>query len=157
VTTAPETRETDDAARAAARLAHLAYHDPLTGLPNRAGLAEHLDRALGTAEDGCRVALLSIDLDGFKLVNDGLGHAAGDELLCQVARRLEGVRRPSDIVARHGGDEFVMLAELEADVDPAAAAAAIGRRISERMEAPVHGCRCRVSRRRQRRSRHLPR
>jgi diguanylate cyclase (GGDEF)-like protein len=136
VTTAPETRGTDDAARAAARLAHLAYHDPLTGLPNRAGLAEHLDRALGTAEDGCRVALLSIDLDGFKLVNDGLGHAAGDELLCQVARRLEGVRRPSDIVARHGGDEFVMLAELEADVDPAAAAAAIGRRISERMEAP---------------------
>jgi diguanylate cyclase (GGDEF)-like protein len=136
VTTAPETTGTDDAARAAARLAHLAYHDPLTGLPNRAGLAERLRTALAATDRGGRLVLLSIDLDGFKIVNDGLGHAAGDELLCQVARRLEDVRRPTDIVARHGGDEFVLLAEIDADTDAAAAAAAIGRRIGERMEAP---------------------
>lgn len=136
MTAPPETTGTDDAGRAAARLAHLAYHDPLTGLPNRAGLAERLHTGLADADRGGKLVLLSIDLDGFKLVNDGLGHAAGDELLCQVARRLQSVRRPTDIVARHGGDEFVMLAQVEAGGDATAAAAAIGRRIGERMETP---------------------
>jgi predicted signal transduction protein with EAL and GGDEF domain len=102
-------------------LAHLAYHDPLTGLPNRTQLAERLSTALPrTAPGGGSVALLSIDLDDFKLVNDGLGHAAGDELLRQVAARLSSVRRPGDVLARQGGDEFILLVELAAEGDAAA-------------------------------------
>ncbi|HET9125185.1 MAG TPA: EAL domain-containing protein [Solirubrobacteraceae bacterium] len=117
-------------------LAHLAYHDPLTGLPNRTQLAERLRDALRrTAAGGGPVVLFSIDLDDFKLVNDGLGHAAGDELLRQLAARLSTVRRPGDVLARQGGDEFILLVEL-AEGDAATAAAGIGRRITEVLEAP---------------------
>ena len=98
------------------RYRHLAMHDPLTGLPNRALLMERLDRALA-AQDGPEpapgspgnVAILLLDLDGFKLVNDTFGHSAGDRLLEQVARRLERCVRPSDTIARLGGDEFAAL------------------------------------------------
>ena len=97
------------------RLSHLAYHDPLTNLPNRAMFQEHLEVALARAERAGRgVAVLYVDLDDFKLVNDSFGHGAGDELLCEVARRLRAATRTSDVVARQGGDEFLILvADLE--------------------------------------------
>jgi diguanylate cyclase (GGDEF)-like protein len=90
--------------------AHLAYHDPLTGLPNRAQLTERLTDELRTAAaDGGALALLYVDLNDFKLVNDSLGHGAGDELLRRVGARLRGAVRARDVVARQGGDEFMLL------------------------------------------------
>ncbi len=92
------------------RIHHMAHHDSLTGLPNRALLMERLGFALPYARrHGSAIGLVFIDLDGFKLINDGLGHEAGDELLKAVARRLKGVVRESDTVARLGGDEFVVM------------------------------------------------
>jgi diguanylate cyclase (GGDEF)-like protein/PAS domain S-box-containing protein len=92
------------------QIAYLAYHDPLTGLPNRALLQEHLELALArTRRQGKAIALLYLDLDGFKLVNDSLGHPAGDELLCHVTMRLAERRRTMDLLARQGGDEFLLL------------------------------------------------
>jgi diguanylate cyclase (GGDEF)-like protein len=99
-------------ARARDHLAYLALHDPLTGLPNRAQLFNHTVQALARQQrrDG-QVAVLYIDLDRFKLVNDSLGHGAGDTLLIQASQRLLGVTRLSDTVARMSGDEFVVLCE----------------------------------------------
>ena len=98
-------------------LQHMAYHDTLTGLPNRAMFEEHLDLAVARARRYDRsVAVLFMDLDGFKDVNDSMGHAAGDELLCVVAARLREATRDTDLVARLGGDEFlVLLADLPDD------------------------------------------
>jgi diguanylate cyclase (GGDEF)-like protein/PAS domain S-box-containing protein len=98
-------RDVTERRRAEDRLRHAALHDPLTGLPNRAALLEHLDRVL--AEPGARIALSFLDLDGFKVVNDSLGHAAGDEVLCEVGTRLRKCAGPEAFVARFGGDEFV--------------------------------------------------
>jgi diguanylate cyclase (GGDEF)-like protein/PAS domain S-box-containing protein len=92
------------------RLRHLAFHDPLTDLPNRALLLDRLNQLLvRTEREGRSLAVLYLDLDGFKGVNDSLGHAAGDELLRETARRLLQLVRRSDTVARMGGDEFVIL------------------------------------------------
>lgn len=88
------------------RLRRAALSDTLTGLPNRAAFVEHLDRAVGGAER--RFAVLFLDLDGFKQVNDRLGHAAGDELLVHVAERIRRSLRAGDMAARFGGDEFVV-------------------------------------------------
>jgi diguanylate cyclase (GGDEF)-like protein/PAS domain S-box-containing protein len=100
-----------------------AVHDPLTGLPNRVLFLERLAEAL--ARPGAEVAVVLLDIDNFKLINDSRGHAAGDELLMQIAPRLRTALRPEDMVARFGGDEFVMLLEQIGD-DRSAAQVAEG-------------------------------
>ena len=92
-----------------ARLVHQAYHDSLTGLPNRVFFAERLARALTERATAAPVSVLLLDLDRFKVVNDSLGHEAGDRLLVGVARRLAECVRPTDVAARLGGDEFAVL------------------------------------------------
>ena len=111
---------TQDLQKSEERFRHLAYHDPLTGLPNRALLHDHGMRALGRARRARNhVAILFIDLDRFKTINDSLGHSVGDSLLKEVARRIRETVREFDTVARMGGDEFVvLLTDLN---DPAAA------------------------------------
>ncbi len=95
-------------------LAHRAMHDPLTGLPNRALFLDRLDQALARAErSGDRVAVLFVDLDRFKLVNDAMGHKVGDEVLIETGSRLREASRKHDTVARLGGDEFTILCELK--------------------------------------------
>ncbi|WP_420452065.1 EAL domain-containing protein [Ilumatobacter sp.] len=94
----------------AARLSHAATHDSLTGLPNRASIVARLDELLETAGPD-EVAVLFIDLDNFKIVNDSLGHAVGDELLRHVAERFRSVMRVGDQLARFGGDEFVVVVD----------------------------------------------
>jgi diguanylate cyclase (GGDEF)-like protein len=92
------------------RMSHLAQHDVLTGLPNRLLLTDRLDRAVASARRlGSLLAVLFIDLDRFKSINDSLGHATGDQVLQSVASRLVAGVRGSDTVSRHGGDEFVVL------------------------------------------------
>jgi diguanylate cyclase (GGDEF)-like protein/PAS domain S-box-containing protein len=111
-----ERRKASDALEEARReLQHIAFHDPLTSLPNRVAFQDKLDAAIaGCPGKTCAVAVLFIDLDNFKLINDSFGHAAGDELLCAVAGRLQGATRSGDVVARQGGDEFlVLLADIE--------------------------------------------
>jgi diguanylate cyclase (GGDEF)-like protein len=104
----------------ARRMTHLAHHDPLTGLPNRRLLLARLGKALRDAEASRQhVALLFIDLDGFKAVNDGHGHAIGDALLRAVAQRLRARVRAGDTVCRLAGDEFVVLLPSIADREAA--------------------------------------
>ena len=94
------------------QLLFLAEHDPLTNLLNRRAFDNKLDRAIQDAErKGSKLALLFIDLDDFKIVNDQFGHDAGDHVLVQVARRLEECSEGNDFVARFGGDEFVICTE----------------------------------------------
>ena len=121
--------------RAEARLRRLATHDPLTDLPNRTVLRERLVETLARTHETGRTdwAVLFLDLDAFKLVNDSLGHAAGDELLEQVAMRLCKVVRPEDLVCHHGGDEFVILAsDISHEID----AVELAERIEAAMARP---------------------
>jgi diguanylate cyclase (GGDEF)-like protein/PAS domain S-box-containing protein len=128
---------TDQRQREAA-LTHRATHDPLTDLPNRDLLRERLERALAAKGDEVLgVAVLFLDLDGFKAVNDALGHAAGDELLVAVARRLRDRVRGCDTAARFGGDEFVVLLDGVVDREEATAAAeSLARALRRPYELP---------------------
>lgn len=118
------------------RLEHQAYHDPLTGLPNRLLFQDHLGLALTRSQRRplYSFAVLYLDLDRFKVINDSLGHAVGDELLCHVARKLSECVRDVDTVARFGGDEFAILLE---EIGAPREAVRIARRIQESLAAPV--------------------
>jgi diguanylate cyclase (GGDEF)-like protein/PAS domain S-box-containing protein len=128
-----------------ARVHHMAYYDALTGLPNRALLADRLERAMATAQrSGRKLALMFLDLDRFKNINDSLGHMTGDALLKEVAQRLVGAVRTSDTVARLGGDEFVVVVP---GVRGAPECAAVGDKIVEALAAPflIEGCTLHIS------------
>lgn len=118
-----------------ARIHHLAHHDPLTGLPNRFTLEARLDQSLAHARrHGNKVAVMFLDLDRFKTINDSLGHAVGDALLMEIAHRLRTSVRESDTVARLGGDEFVVILP---EVDSANDAAHVAAKIIEQIALPV--------------------
>jgi diguanylate cyclase (GGDEF)-like protein/PAS domain S-box-containing protein len=116
-------RDVTESRLADERIHHLATHDSLTGLANRASFSDQLNGVIARSDKDTRLAVLFIDLDHFKLINDSLGHEVGDALLQQTAARLRDSVRPGDLVARLGGDEFVVLcqdaAELE-DIDAVA-------------------------------------
>ena len=118
------------------QIRYRADHDALTGLPNRALFADRLGSALAVASrHGHRFALLAVDLDYFKAVNDRFGHLAGDALLVETAARLRACVRESDTVARLGGDEFViLLPRINKDAD----AAAVAERILQALGSPFH-------------------
>ena len=122
---------------AEARIAHMAFHDALTGLANRALFEESLALAIGRAQRAeLWVAVLFLDLDNFKQVNDNLGHHCGDELLRQLADRLRESTREADLVARQGGDEFLLLlSDLEA-ADAREAAEGVAVRVERSMADP---------------------
>lgn len=127
-------------------LARAAHHDALTGLPNRMLLADRLHQVRALAKrTGGRIALLFLDLDGFKPINDGRGHEVGDEVLRQVAERLAGCVRESDTLARVGGDEFVILLG-GLDEQAEAAAVSVATKCIAALEAsfPVQGEACRL-------------
>jgi len=115
VATVKAHRMIEDVERTTVQLSYMAQHDPLTGLPNRALLTDRLAQAITLASrHGNKVALMFIDLDNFKRINDSMGHTVGDKLLQSVAKRLQANVRHSDTVSRQGGDEFVvLLSEVE--------------------------------------------
>ncbi len=122
--------------RALERLIHDARHDGLTGLPNRTAIFEMLDEAIVRVQPGAALAVLFVDLDGLKALNDTLGHDRADEMIREISQRLAGVVRGSDFVGRFGGDEFVIVAEGVADEDQAAK---LGFRLLETISQPVPG------------------
>jgi len=128
-------RDITERKEAESLLAHQALHDPLTGLPNRVLLVNRLRHAIarGARSDAAPPVVMFLDLDRFKLVNDSLGHGAGDRLLIEVSRRLESFTRSSDTVARFGGDEFVILCE---DVTDEQTVSALAQRIMTSFEDP---------------------
>jgi diguanylate cyclase (GGDEF)-like protein/PAS domain S-box-containing protein len=117
------------------RLLHDAFHDALTGLPNRALMMDHLKLAIARnkRKSDLTFAVLYLDLDRFKVVNDSFGHMIGDQLLVGIARRLEGCVRPGDTVARVGGDEFTILLE---DVTDVTEAVSVAERIQQELKLP---------------------
>src|SRR5690349_5231573 len=117
-------------------LARSTQHDELTGAPTRALLLDRLENAIAMAgRRSTRVGVIFVDLDGFKQINDSLGHAVGDRVLQLATRRLEASVRESDSVSRHGGDEFVVLL---AEMAKASDAAAVAQKILESLAAPAH-------------------
>ena len=123
--------------RAESRLQHIAYHDGLTDLPNRNYFVDQLARAIAIVQrhPERRFAVLFLDIDRFKLVNDSLGHNAGDQLLVELAARLQAYVRPTDVTARLGGDEFAILIEdMNADVE----ALRVAQRLQDVLTKPVY-------------------
>lgn len=119
------TKEVQQRIKAERHIRHMAQHDSLTGLPNRRLFDELNILAIATAKrEGTKLAFLFIDIDGFKLINDSLGHAAGDKVLQMISKRLRDRVRESDIVARFGGDEFIVLLTEKCDIAGAQTAAA---------------------------------
>src|SRR5262249_24557447 len=129
--------QTDITQRKAAedRLLHDAFHDALTGLPNRALFIDRLERSIARAQrrSDYRFAVLFLDLDGFKVVNDSLGHQAGDQLLIALSRRLETCLRQGDTIARLGGDEFVVLVD---DIEDSNGVLNLANRTLEELQLP---------------------
>lgn len=117
------------------QLEHQAFHDPLTKLPNRALFMDRLNHAMArTRRSDKLVAVLFLDLDNFKVINDSLGHRVGDQLLIMVSERLQQCVRPEDTISRLGGDEFTVLFE---DVDQLRTITRVADRIAEQLEAPI--------------------
>ena len=117
------------------KLQHAATHDALTGLPNRVLLADRMSQAIArAARHEIRFAVLMVDLDRFKAINDSLGHIAGDELLLEVARRLSGLLRKDDTLARLGGDEFVLLVH---EISTAEDAEVVARKVLSQVSQPL--------------------
>jgi diguanylate cyclase (GGDEF)-like protein len=129
------TKEVAERKQIEEQLLHNAFHDGLTGLANRALFMDHLQLALGRARrhETYQFAVLFLDLDRFKVINDSLGHMAGDRLLVEIARRLERVMRPGDTVSRFGGDEFAVLLD---DLGEADEAASVAGRLQRELAAP---------------------
>jgi diguanylate cyclase (GGDEF)-like protein/PAS domain S-box-containing protein len=127
-------------ARSRDELSHQALHDSLTGLPNRSLLMDRLGHALARQARGqSQIALIFLDLDNFKLINDSLGHETGDDLVVKVARRLERVLRPEDTAARFGGDEFIVLCDrLESEQEALHVAQRVLDAVSEPMSLRGH-------------------
>ena len=119
--------------RAVAQIERMAHHDALTGLPNRVQFRDKLEHAVSRCSDSSPLAVLSLDLDRFKMVNDTLGHPVGDELLRLVARRLDSCVRSTDLVARLGGDEFAI---IQAGAEQPAAASALAARLVRVLAMP---------------------
>jgi diguanylate cyclase (GGDEF)-like protein/PAS domain S-box-containing protein len=129
-------KDVSDRVRAQEKLEFLAHHDTVTGLPNRVLLADRLEQALVRARrDGISVAVLFLDLDGFKAINDTAGHHVGDRLLAEVANRLQATVRERDTVARLGGDEFAIILEGAKSMS---AVGGIARKLLYALAAPVN-------------------
>ena len=127
-------RDITERKRAEQQARYLAQHDPLTDLPNRALLEDHLQYALGQARrDQRQIAVLLLDLDGFKRVNDTLGHLVGDRLLRAVSERLRHSLRASDVVARFGGDEFAV---VQTAISDPRAAVVLTRKLLDALARP---------------------
>ncbi len=127
--------DTTEQKRLEAQLLHDTLHDPLTGLANRVLFREHAERALARSRRRrSSVALLFLDLDDFKVINDSLGHRAGDRLLIEVARRLTATLRTEDVAARQGGDEFTVLVERVTGI---AEAEALAERLATELGRPI--------------------
>lgn len=130
-------RDVTEQKKAEQQLVYTAYHDVLTGLPNRAFFLERLKQAMERARrrSAPSFAVLFLDLDRFKLINDSLGHTYGDKLLIAIAKRLRECMRPADLLARHGGDEFTVLVE---DIESASGAVAVAERIHNALLRPFN-------------------
>src|ERR1700740_3108456 len=122
--------------RAQAQITHMARHDALTNLPNRTLFREQLEQALRLAQRGGKFAVLCLDLDHFKDINDSLGHTIGDALLMEVGRRLSSCVSEGDTVARLGGDEFVIVQLCGSD--ESSPAVSLASRIVEAISEPYH-------------------
>lgn len=129
-------QEVAERKKAQDEISYLAYHDHLTGLPNRLHFSEHLNHAIQLTKRAEKMlAILFLDLDGFKMINDSMGHMAGDLLLIEVSKRLKEMLRNSDTIARLGGDEFVVMVENISDVG---AIESIARKILDSFRLPFY-------------------